>query len=92
MEQRRFGKGAPDLWRLTWRLTADEHDDFRAFYRDDLDLGVEWITADWLTRLGYSAGYEARILGYPQELIMRYNSGTEGHADFSVELLVREAA
>ena len=92
VEQRRFGTGAPDSWQLTWRLTADEHDDFRAFYSDDLDLGVEWITADWLTQLGYGAGYEARLLGYPQERIMRYNSGTEGHADVSCEVLVKEAA
>ena len=91
-EQRRFGSGAPDRWQMTWRLTATEHDDFRAFWRDDLDFGTKWLYGSWLDLLGYSSSYAARIVGYPNEAVRRFNSGSSGHADISCSVIVALAA
>lgn len=66
-EFRRFGSGKPDQAKILFRLTWAQWETFRDFYEKDLNLGMNWFSADWLIALGYS-NYKAKILGYPREV------------------------
>ena len=91
-EYRRFGSGAPDNWTLTWRLTASEHDDFITFWHDDLEMGSLWFTAAWITTIGYSSDYAGTFIGYPQEKVKRWNSGSSGYSDIQCNILIAAKA
>ncbi len=65
-EVRRFGDGAPDRATVLFKFKADEFDEFVTFFEEDLNLGVNWFSAAWLSSvLGYS-DHGARCLGYHQ--------------------------
>lgn len=66
-EFRRFGNGKPDQLKVLFRLLWAEWDIFKEFHTQDLNLSLNWFSADWLATLGYSA-HKAKILGYPREV------------------------
>lgn len=66
-EIRRMGSGAPDQIRVLFRLTWAQWAIFKRLHEWDLNLGLNWFSASWLTTLGYSA-HKARFLGYPREV------------------------
>lgn len=66
-EIRRMGSGAPDQIRILFRLTWAQWAIFKRLHEWDLNLGLNWFSASWLTTLGYSA-HKARLLGYPREV------------------------
>lgn len=67
IEFRRLGDGKPDQTRVPFRLTWAQWDIFKEFHAHELNLGINWFSADWLVDLGYDA-HKARILGYPREV------------------------
>lgn len=69
-EFRKFGDGKPDQMKALFRLTWAEWDIFKEFHMHELNLGINWFSADWLTDLGYDA-HKARILGYPREIALQ---------------------
>lgn len=100
-ESRRFGDGMPDQLTCTFRLlhsaqydspdssttvTINQLEYFNDFFDNDLNQGVNWFTADWLTDLGYTS-HKARFLGYPKV------SGVQGYYyDLQATLLIQRSA
>ena len=70
LEYRRLGDGKPDQAKMLFRLTWAEWDIFKEFYAYDLNLGINWFSADWLADLGYDI-HKAKILGYPREVVLQ---------------------
>lgn len=85
-EFRRFGDGKPDEARVPFRLTWAEWDIFKEFYAHDLNLGINWFSADWLADLGYDA-HKAKILGYPREVALQ-----SYYVDVLCTLLIQKTA
>lgn len=64
LELLRFGAGNPDTLTCTLRLRGDQVARFELFYARDLNMGRNWIDADWLaSALGYTDHF-LRIVGY----------------------------
>lgn len=82
-EIRRMGSGAPDIARLSLRLTWDEWVVFKEFYTRDLNLGLNWFSADWLTTLGYTA-HKARLTEFPRE-----RARQKQYVDVSLSLVIQ---
>lgn len=92
-ELRRWGKGGGDTLTCTLRLWnnhpahGDQVAKFKRYWSRDLNMGLNWINADWLeTGLGYAACY-LRIIGYSQ----RRAVGTL-YSDYSVSFNIRPVA
>jgi hypothetical protein len=66
VEARRFGGAPPDMVEAPILLTVAEYADLVEFYEDDLEMGTEWFTADWIEDLGYTASHAGRFIGYPR--------------------------
>lgn len=69
-EFRRFGDGKPDAIKALFRFTWAEWDIFKEFHAHELNLGINWFSADWIDSLGYNT-HRARILGYPREVALQ---------------------
>ena len=68
-EVTRFGSAAPDNWKLLLRLRVDQYEVFNNFYRQDLNLGVNWFSANWISEvLGYT-DHLARIVSFPERRV-----------------------
>lgn len=85
-EFRRFGDGKPDQMKTLFRLTWAEWDTFKEFYAHELNLSVNWFSADWLTDLGYDS-HKARILGYPREIALQNH-----YVDVLCNLIIQKTA
>lgn len=85
-ESRRFGSGAPDVWRVQLRVRHDQAQSFLDFYERVTNMGLNWFAAPWLSHLGYE-DHMARIVGYPS----RKGVGSL-HSDFAVTIHVKPAA
>ncbi|MCK5245227.1 MAG: hypothetical protein KAJ90_08150, partial [Desulfobacterales bacterium] len=85
-EFRRFGNGMPDQLKVLIRLLWAQWETFKIFYEYDLNLGVNWFSADWLIVLGYD-DYKAKILGYPRE-VARQNH----YVDVVCDLLIQKTS
>ena len=66
-EFRRIGNGKPDQAKVPFHFTWAEWDIFKGFYAHELNFGINFFSADWITSLGY-ATHKAKILGYPREI------------------------
>ena len=85
-EYRRFGDGKPDQANVLFRLTWAQWDIFKEFHAYDLNLGINWFSADWLTDLGYDA-HKAKILGYPREVALQSH-----YVDVLCNLIIQKTA
>lgn len=85
-ENRRFGAGAPDRVKMQIRLKTEQVRTFESWYNRDLNLGINWFTADWLAGLGYTT-HSARIVEYP-----KLKGQSPLHADYILSLAVQETA
>lgn len=65
----RWGSGSADIMTCTLRLQLQHPDHgnqleiFSAWYQAALNMGINWIAADWLETIGYT-GHYLRIVGY----------------------------
>ena len=83
----RYGSGAPDRWKASFVFHGSQIAIFDSFFTNDLNLGVNWFSAPWISsKLGY-ANHLARIIGYPSEKI----DGAR-MKEISVELLIKKSS
>lgn len=85
-ETRVWGVQVDAVFQGIFRLRRAEVADWIAFYEQDANMGVNWVSAYWLPCMGY-ADHMFRFVGYP-----RRAGGEVGMADFSVGIAVRESS
>lgn len=78
-----------DKIKVLFRFTWEEWALFQDFYERELNFGLNWITAEWLSFFGYNVliapFYKVRIIGYPRQ-ILNQNYWT----DVTIEFIIQE--
>ena len=67
----RYGSAAPDKWSVDLKLQkthptyGDQTEIFSTFYKQDLNLGVNWFAAGWITNELRYSDHRGKIVSAP---------------------------